>query len=696
MFNDRLRLIAPQRDEEENIMVTDYITEYVEDISDVDSTPRIHLADTGLTAPAVQTRTAAAQPTRAKSFDAREKMQLTLSAKNLSFSVKTKEGRKQIVNDVSFDVKSGEVLVMMGPSGAGKTSVLNMLTSRAQTNPAGTTGTVTLNGVPLPTIMTTHCAYVEQFSDTWAFLTPRELIRSASRFYCRSPDQASDHEESVIQLMGMNQCADVKCGNEFFAGLSGGQKRRLATALALVKFPLIVFMDEPLSGLDSAAADSIMDLIKLTAKEIQTIFVVTMHQPSTAMFLGFEHVMMLTKGEIAYYGAGRDLAGYCETSIMSQVPYGVNPCDHFLRHINPDFVGEKQAVESIDIWKKYAKTSASGISHDACGFAKNGNTGFPHTGPTASMYVVPVGGIPAPLLSATVTQKILLLLRRQAVLILRDPTLYTGRMIFYLFSNLFFTLVYIGVRDLKQEQIFPRLLLVLWFVAVPCNLAIVTVHSQSMELQLVLKEVRNGMYSPGMYMLVTSLLQIPMIALLVLFAIVIPGYAVAKFHLGNAHEFLSVVFFIFYSFEASAQFFAVAFRNPLIGMMCFINWWFASFLFCGFLVDPEEVIWPLKIFYYIVPFNWGIRGMAHAEFRNAEFSGAEIVDTSISPRGFICPDVPQMQCYGKYGEQALTSLGANIKIIDPNTNLLHCCGFLFAGVLVFKFAFFTITWERCG
>ena len=66
-----------------------------------------------------------------------------LCAADLSYQVKTKKGMKKIVNGVSFDVKSGQVLVIMGPSGAGKTSLLNMLTERSLMGSAGVTGNVT-------------------------------------------------------------------------------------------------------------------------------------------------------------------------------------------------------------------------------------------------------------------------------------------------------------------------------------------------------------------------------------------------------------------------------------------------------------------------------------------------------------------------------------------------------------------------
>lgn len=183
-----------------------------------------------------------------------------------------------------------------------------------------------------------------------------------------------------------------------------------------------------------------------------------------------------------------------------------------------------------------------------------------------------------------------------------------------------------------------------------------------------------------------------MLALLVAAAILIPGYAVAKLNIENAPFFLLIVFCIFYSFEAAAQFNAVAFKNPLIGMMTFVNWWFVSFLFCGFLINPDDVIWPLRILTYIVPFNWGMKGMALVEFRDGEYNGTI---TANNTRGFDCPDVPVNQCYGRTGDQILESLSANFQVVDPGASLPLVYGILVAVAAFFKLGFFLLTWWRC-
>jgi len=605
---------------------------------------------------------------------------LTLSIEGLSYAVHVKNKMKTLLKDVSVTVHSGDVLIIMGPSGAGKTTLLSNLTQRSRhknSKQSTQSGRCTLNDVPLWQVMNTHCCFVEQFSQTWAFLTPREVLRYASKFYCSEVPTAEKREKHLLESMGLHECADTRCGNEFFVGLSGGQKKRLVVSEALVKEPLVVFMDEPTTGLDSAAADNIMDLIFRTARETNTIFVLTLHQPSTQLFLKFEHVLMLTKGETAYYGTGLDLSGFCEKQLASPVPYAVNPCDHFLHLINPDFVGDIKVTECIDKWK-LSKAAPQ----------KSDDTESPCSNRTAEGRI----SIPSPPPGASLSRKTSLLLRRQALLILRDPMLYTGRMVFYFISNMFFAVVYIGVRQKIQNQVFPRLLIMMWFVSVPCNLAIVTVYAQSKEMELVKKEVRSGMYSAPLYLGVNTLLQIPMLLILTVCAMAIPGYAVVSMRLDGFAEMMLIVFCILISFEATAQFNSLVHRNPLLGMMVFLNWWFASFLFCGFLINPEDVIWPLRVFSYIVPFTWGIRGMAAVEFTDVQFEGAQLDNSS---QGYSCPaSSHSMGCYGVTGRQILDSLNVTYRVVQSDANVATCVALLLAVASIFKLGFFGLTMWR--
>ena len=188
----------------------------------------------------------------------------------------------KILSGISASVKSGHVLAIMGPSGAGKTSLLNILT--CEDIGGAPVGKVTLNGVQLTSkLYTSHCAYVRQTDTLWPYLTPREYIEMASAMYGTDSDAepSVDPVENVLKSVGLISCQHTKVGGGpggGKSGLSGGQKRRLSLALAMVKNPSVLFLDEPTSGLDASSAAAIMDFLKVFAKQMNVAILCTIHQ----------------------------------------------------------------------------------------------------------------------------------------------------------------------------------------------------------------------------------------------------------------------------------------------------------------------------------------------------------------------------------------------------------------------------------
>ena len=94
-------------------------------------------------------------------------------------------------------------------------------------------------------------AVVEQADHLWSYLTPKEMISYAYELYFGSTLKEKEKQMKVNQLLlrvGLQNCADVIAGSELVKGLSGGQRRRLSIALALVKTVDVVLLDEPTSG----------------------------------------------------------------------------------------------------------------------------------------------------------------------------------------------------------------------------------------------------------------------------------------------------------------------------------------------------------------------------------------------------------------------------------------------------------------
>eukprot|EP00854_Cymbomonas_tetramitiformis_P007160 gene7160-8538_t len=310
--------------------------------------------------------------------------QKSLCFEDLRFKLHAKSGEsKELLHGINGLVREGETLAIMGPSGAGKTTLLDLLT--LEYHGGEPSGKVSLHGNPFSHILFRKVgAYVPQYDVHWAFLTPRETIFFAAQFLVpKDSDTVQEKVNSILDKMGLQDCADTKVGNTFLRGISGGQQRRLSLAVALVKSPLVVFMDEPTSGLDAAAAAKITSFLKECTQQSRVISVMTIHQPSSQMFSEFDQVMVLSAGRVAYCGPAEAMSVYLE-SIGSPVPPRMNPADFVLSLVNKEFSDPKQVHELLELWNQnsHAKSIKQVVAANIDSrsrFLERTEIGFQHT-----------------------------------------------------------------------------------------------------------------------------------------------------------------------------------------------------------------------------------------------------------------------------------------------------------------------------
>lgn len=177
----------------------------------------------------------------------------------------------EAVKDVSLKIPTGEFFGFLGPNGAGKTTTIKTLVTLL----SPTTGDVVVNGYDVETeaqAVRESIGYMAQETSIDKELTARENIRFACEAYGVPKDERADRIEELLALVDLADVAD-KLAEEF----SGGMKKRLDVATALVHNPPLVFLDEPTTGLDPKARISLWEYFREINNRGTTLFLTTQY-----------------------------------------------------------------------------------------------------------------------------------------------------------------------------------------------------------------------------------------------------------------------------------------------------------------------------------------------------------------------------------------------------------------------------------
>ncbi|KAG0591013.1 hypothetical protein KC19_1G142700 [Ceratodon purpureus] len=256
--------------------------------------------------------------------------------------------RPILVNATGY-AEPGSIMAIMGPSGSGKSTLLDALAGRL--DPVVTlTGDILLNGKCKSSLSYGTAAYVTQEDVLIGTLTVRESVMYSATL--RLPDTTTKHEkmeivDTTIQEMGLSGCQHTRVGSFFVRGLSGGEKRRLSIALQILTRPRLLFLDEPTTGLDSAAAYFVVQTLRNLAKDGRTV-ISSVHQPSSEVFALFDHLTLLSSGRTIYFGEAASASQFFAASNYPCPPMR-NPSDHFLQITNADFDMVKTTLKGLQV-----------------------------------------------------------------------------------------------------------------------------------------------------------------------------------------------------------------------------------------------------------------------------------------------------------------------------------------------------------
>jgi len=232
-------------------------------------------------------------------------------------------------------------------------------------------------------------------------------------------------------------------------------------------------------------------------------------------------------------------------------------------------------------------------------------------------------------------------------------------------GNLYFTVVYIKARERRQDQVLNRMWLNVWYAGVPSMVTCLLVFALNFEGRLVRTEAANGMVSPYAYLASRSLLEIPLVVFLSLVALGVPAFAGADYYVENGRFFTtSLVWMVSqYCWDAYAAALAVAFDNALVGAAAFIGCWFSGFLFGGFLIPVEDIVWPLRAIHWTFPLGFTIRGMVYSDTVDASYDACDEYSDAVF---CYCDEDNGEGCSGR---EVLRGMRIIYPLFSPNNTL---------------------------
>ncbi len=241
------------------------------------------------------------------------KIKISIDASDVSLRFRNSDNG---VHDIQFHEESGTLVGILGGSGVGKTTLLNVLSGMSKPD----SGTVLINGYNLYSEQDrSHLRGVIGFVPQDDLLIEELTVFQNLYYNARmclnnlSDTEIAEVVDRVLTEMDLFGIRDLKVGNSLNKVISGGQRKRLNIALELIREPTILFADEPTSGLSSVDSEIVMNLLKEQTYRGKLV-IINIHQPGSEIYKMFDKVMFIDKGGYQiFYGNPTEAIVYFKT-----------------------------------------------------------------------------------------------------------------------------------------------------------------------------------------------------------------------------------------------------------------------------------------------------------------------------------------------------------------------------------------------
>ncbi|GGG16744.1 ABC transporter ATP-binding protein [Paenibacillus aceti] len=204
---------------------------------------------------------------------------------------------KTVLNDISFEIGTGEIMSLLGPSGSGKTTLLHLILGLTGVD----SGSIIFGNEDLTRVPMRKRGFNIVFQDYALFPNLNAYDNIIYGLRNKKGVASKQEVQEYIDFLELTPHLNKRIGE-----LSGGQKQRVALARTLVTKPKILLLDEPLSALDGVIKESIKQRIQSIAREFKLTTIIVTHDPEEALTLS-DKILIIDQGKIARFGTPQEI-----------------------------------------------------------------------------------------------------------------------------------------------------------------------------------------------------------------------------------------------------------------------------------------------------------------------------------------------------------------------------------------------------